>query len=193
MFAKLPRDSVEGQEPAWCSAPEQPPEIIGEGQAHQQDDEHQTHRGESLSQLERQRPANHPLRQQEQELSSVQYRYGKEVQNGKIDRDQCHEAEERIQTHPGALAGKLPDQNRPAHVSPRYSAAEQSPYRSENLGGGPRGRSPSLPQSLSQIELLGDQVVPDRDPHAPDGLGFPIRARHGVGIRPELNFLPFSI
>src|SRR6185503_4323021 len=90
-------------------------------------------------------------------------------------------------------AGKLTDENGPADVSPRDSAAEQSAYGPHNLGGGSRGRSPSLADGLSEVELLGDEVVGDRDPDPPDWLRLSIEAGDGISIGLHLNFPPFSI
>ena len=114
------------------SAPEQTPNVVREGQHHQQHHHDQAQHREPLPEAHRHRAPDQPLRQQKQELTPIQHRHRQEVEHRQIHRDQRHELEERLEAEPGELTGLLGDQDRSPDAGRRDPPGEQALHRPDD-------------------------------------------------------------
>src|SRR5207253_335106 len=157
--------------------PQQAPDIVGRGEDHDGDQHHEADLGEPQAQLERQRPAPHPFRQEKHQLAAVQNRNRQDVQDGQVDGQERHEPEKRRRPDPRRLARDLSDQDRSTELPERRPARDELRQEIEDhAAAGSRLRPPHADRS--QDAGPGERRVRRADAHEPDDL-----APLGHGIR----------
>src|SRR5690242_21744008 len=86
---------------------------------HQRREQGKTELRQAKPQVQRERPPQDPLRDEEHQLATVQDGNGKQVQQRQVDRENRHERQEGDQALPGRLAGESTDRNRTADLRKR--------------------------------------------------------------------------
>src|SRR5262249_53268504 len=110
-----------------------------------------------------QRPPQDSFDQEEEQMSAIENRDRQQVQYGEIDADHRHEVQQVFEALLGVLAGSLNDQDRPANLVGRDTAADQLPDAESQSPNPPGGLAGAHPDGFEERNFLRHETALDAD------------------------------